>query len=918
MAPPLSTWIFQARPDRYDLREAMAVGKPIRWHFRRKEDQKHAARYLRQVKENDRVYFWQAGEEAGIYGRGMITKVAEDEVVTEPIEPIEPHLPKDEIQRIPELETMLILRMPAGTIFEVDEKEAPLLDKLVDDWIDSHPKLEKKGADPYAKDDDIKEAPEEDAIEYRPQRLVNDIPNGPDLLNIRSEINALADAIALKDVEPPLVVGILGGWGSGKSFVLHLLTQRLAEIRRQPLPDGDAFPYIGHPYVIRFDAWTYAKANLWASLMQRIFFELNRQIGLEREIIEKLGISPLEDSEVWHILYGLDEREREVFLRTEAGRKALSVAANLDHGEDVNQTLWKVLSDERRKEQESLKNAESELAAKKSQLESRRFELQSEVDNVLQGRAKEQAMDFLIDEVCSAFGCKPEDLDAGKVDVEQLLEHARSYNRRLASPQKLGIAVLTGLLVLFALWVRDTDMPELKEIMASVVSSISAFWFCIRRGVHWLDEKRVQYQERMEAARSNLEELRESVYQDVLSSEWEKSEDNENSLPALEREIQELEAKVEKRRMNVGITATHTSLLDFVNDRLNSGYYEQRLGLLHQVHLDLKELSETLLNSAGREIDGQTLFPRGKPRVVLVIDDLDRCPPDRVVEVLEAAQLLVKTELFVVVLAMDVRYITKALEKVYRGVLVHHGDPSGLDYIEKIVQIPYRVRPVQHDSVAQFVQAQMEMEEPQEQDSQPDATGRTDEVVDEEDDVVITEDGAKEVVNAPLPSEVQKFSAAEHELLTRCCQAVGVSPRSVKRLVNVFKLFKIIWFRQSDRCEPDEATKTAMLFLLTLAARYPSAMRELFIELEYVYLHGEDSDTKLRDWVLKHCGDHKSCTSDPTEWQWVEKVLQPDGIIADSVTLKSLGEHNARLVSSFSFLGEEKEDGQALLRDGSA
>jgi len=46
------------------------------------------------------------------------------------------------------------------------------------------------------------------------------------------------------------------------------------------------------------------------------------------------------------------------------------------------------------------------------------------------------------------------------------------------------------------------------------------------------------------------------------------------------------------------------------------------------------------------------LFPRGLPRVVLFIDDLDRCPPARVVEVLEATQLLVKTRLFVVVMAM--------------------------------------------------------------------------------------------------------------------------------------------------------------------------------------------------------------------------------------------------------------------------
>ena len=84
-------------------------------------------------------------------------------------------------------------------------------------------------------------------------------------------------------------------------------------------------------------------------------------------------------------------------------------------------------------------------------------------------------------------------------------------------------------------------------------------------------------------------------------------------------------------------------------------------------------------------------FPRGQPRIILMVDNLDRCPPGQVVNMLEAVQLLVKTKLFVVVLAMDVRYISRALEKEYEGILVQDGHPSGLDFIEKIVQVPYSI-----------------------------------------------------------------------------------------------------------------------------------------------------------------------------------------------------------------------------------
>ena len=53
-------------------------------------------------------------------------------------------------------------------------------------------------------------------------------------------------------------------------------------------------------------------------------------------------------------------------------------------------------------------------------------------------------------------------------------------------------------------------------------------------------------------------------------------------------------------------------------------------------------------------------------RIVLYIDDLDRCPPRRVVEVLEAVHLMLALELFVVVVAVDARWLIRSLEYHYR------------------------------------------------------------------------------------------------------------------------------------------------------------------------------------------------------------------------------------------------------------
>jgi len=53
---------------------------------------------------------------------------------------------------------------------------------------------------------------------------------------------------------------------------------------------------------------------------------------------------------------------------------------------------------------------------------------------------------------------------------------------------------------------------------------------------------------------------------------------------------------------------------------------------------------------------------------VLYIDDLDRCPPDRVVEVLEAVHLLLAVPLFVIVVAVDPRWLLRAIGVHYREV----------------------------------------------------------------------------------------------------------------------------------------------------------------------------------------------------------------------------------------------------------
>ena len=57
--------------------------------------------------------------------------------------------------------------------------------------------------------------------------------------------------------------------------------------------------------------------------------------------------------------------------------------------------------------------------------------------------------------------------------------------------------------------------------------------------------------------------------------------------------------------------------------------------------------------------------PKPIDRIVLYIDDLDRCSPRQVVDVLQAVHLLLALDLFVVVVGVDPRWLLHALRSEY-------------------------------------------------------------------------------------------------------------------------------------------------------------------------------------------------------------------------------------------------------------
>ena len=150
----------------------------------------------------------------------------------------------------------------------------------------------------------------------------------------------------------------------------------------------------------------------------------------------------------------------------------------------------------------------------------------------------------------------------------------------------------------------------------------------------------------------------------------------------------------------------------FIEERSRSSDYRSRLGIVSLVRRDFERLSE-LADPESKEHNAE-LMP--VERIILYVDDFDRCKPERVIEVLETVHLLLAFRLFMVVVAVDPRWLRHCLERHYPDLLSVSGAPRALvahvlpsrpataqDYLEKIFQIPFLLQPLKDDGFRRLV-----------------------------------------------------------------------------------------------------------------------------------------------------------------------------------------------------------------------
>jgi hypothetical protein len=169
-------------------------------------------------------------------------------------------------------------------------------------------------------------------------------------------------------------------------------------------------------------------------------------------------------------------------------------------------------------------------------------------------------------------------------------------------------------------------------------------------------------------------------------------------------QLKESNARIERwNQVRKGFEKTFNAFIESTN--LNVG-----LGNYGSAAIDLAKF-RGILKSDGYsiEIDNETIYPHHKHiteylvdalvklrnpkfggndsyRIVVFIDDLDRCAPDKAVEVLESIKTFFDIEGFVYVIGMDSKSIDSIVKKKYEN-----NFDKGLEYMEKIVQLPFQI-----------------------------------------------------------------------------------------------------------------------------------------------------------------------------------------------------------------------------------
>ena len=667
---------------------------------------------------------------------------------------------------------------------------------------------------------------------------------GDDCLDVGRYASAFATVMAAEGNKPPMSIGIFGDWGSGKSFFMRLMREKTITITQQQDKDeaGNRV-FCENVLPIEFNAWHYAEGNLWASLVHTILQELERTV-----MKDKLQAQKIEELELCKT------------AKEEAENRKAGVLAQRDAAQ---------------KHYDAVEKRHDELREKLEKLS---------VPMVLTAMTQEYLADKDVDEILSLAedklgfkGAKTRRRDAESLN--KLLDDAREQYSEMKSQWQwvkqphvyTPLAVTAVLVASFGglgiyFWHQYADVNGMTAFiveLSSVITLVLARSRSILNGIkHTMS--------RLGGLRSKLDILQQAKMQqhslalEKARREWQQAEDElsraSEALTLAEVDLSRIEKEIDGR-------TSIDQIADMIDRRLTGRDYEKHLSIVSMIRRDFQTLSDYFAEP--KIVKNSSTGLKRIDRIVLYIDDLDRCPSDQVVKVLEAVHLMLAFKLFVVVVGVDMRWASISLHEHYPAHLssLDGSEPrksssirtkntaSTMDYLEKIFQIPFWLPPMDvkasRDMLATLVPVTHGAEE-----SHQEQQGKTRTVEEEfpeksggEPDKNAAEKGeeTKQQGSEMLPAaESLEIAPGERKYMLNLAGAVGRSPRRLKRFVNTYRILKA-------SCDPlerkrfvtnngEDGSYRAVMTLLAITTGAPRAALQILLSL-----NEKDTHYKLKD-----------------------------------------------------------------------
>ncbi len=460
-----------------------------------------------------------------------------------------------------------------------------------------------------------------------------------DHLGVTPYVSMLATVIAAKDTPLPLSIGVFGEWGSGKSFFMGMLRGQVKALEGTP----------GHCAKIAqvgFNAWHYADANLWASLGDEIFRQLAEPARLRGE----------------------PDAEHRARLR-EGARLREQLAAELEQRKQLTAVT---------------ERAQAEAAALKRRIGDAERDRKVRAGDLLRALRKSRAFHEQYDGLWRKLGVG--DLaDQGRLLADEMRgAHGEAEAlSRIARYRHGRAALVTAAVVLLAGAAVTAFVPDVKAWLTGVGV---VFGGLAAAGLTLVGAARAGLRRLRVLAEDLRGGLDEGAQQELLAL---RKADADQQIA--EQQLAEVVTRIGELGRQLTELTPGRRLYAFLAERSRGEDYRGNLGLISTIRKDFEKLVALMTAPVADGEDGA----RPLDRIVLYIDDLDRCSPQQVVDVLQAVHLLLAFDLFVVVVGVDPRWLLRSLSTHYDRLIEAdavvradgwHVTPE--DYLEKILNIP--------------------------------------------------------------------------------------------------------------------------------------------------------------------------------------------------------------------------------------